>query len=256
MRKRIVSSLLLVGLLGALGAQAYGVTQQSRQNIKHFTAFFSVAGKNASPQNDMKAAIAEKIGADCEENWLVGQSKEEALNSYIASGEYPDFISGEKLLLDADALIPIDEYWDDYPNIRNYLTDVQWDRFRQDDGHIYWIPQFCVTHGQDMGPTHNGEAFWIQARVLKWAGYPKITTVDEYFDLLDAYAAANPTMEDGTKNIPFTVLCDDWRFFCLENVPQFLDGYPNDGCCMVDPVNKKVLDYITRRRLRSVILRG
>ena len=245
MRKRIVSSLLLVGLLGALGAQAYGVTQQSRQNIKHFTAFFSVAGKNASSQNDIKAAIAEKIGADCEENWLVGQSKEEALNSYIASGEYPDFISGEKLLLNADALIPIDEYWDDYPNIRNYLTDVQWDRFRQDDGHIYWIPQFCVTHGQDMGPTHNGEAFWIQARVLKWAGYPKITTVDEYFDLLDAYAAANPTMEDGTKNIPFTVLCDDWRFFCLENVPQFLDGYPNDGCCMVDPVNKKVLDYNT-----------
>ena len=42
MRKRIVSSLLLVGLLGALGAQAYGVTQQSRQNIKHFTTFFSV----------------------------------------------------------------------------------------------------------------------------------------------------------------------------------------------------------------------
>ena len=142
-------------------------------------------------------------------------------------------------------MIPIDEYWDDYPNIRNYLTDVQWERFRQEDGHIYWIPQFCVTHGQDMGPTHNGEAFWIQARVLKWAGYPKITTVDEYFDLLDAYAAANPTMEDGTRNIPFTVLCDDWRFFCLENVPQFLDGYPNDGCCMVDPVNKKVLDYNT-----------
>ena len=52
-------------------------------------------------------------------------------------------------------------------------------------------------------------------------------------------------MEDGTRNIPFTVLCDDWRFFCLENVPQFLDGYPNDGCCMVDPVNKKVLDYNT-----------
>ena len=91
MRKRIVSSLLLVGLLGALGAQAYGVTQQSRQNIKHFTAFFSVAGKNASSQNDMKAAIAEKIGADCEENWLVGQSKEEALNSYIASGGIPGF---------------------------------------------------------------------------------------------------------------------------------------------------------------------
>lgn len=50
-------------------------------------------------------------------------------------------------------------------------------------------------------------------------------------------------MEDGTPNIPFTVLCDDWRFFCMENVPQFLDGYPNDGCCMVDPVTRKVMDY-------------
>ena len=46
---------------------------------------------------------------------------------------------------------------------------------------------------------------------------------------------ANPTMEDGTANIPYTILCDDWRYFCLENAPQFLDGYPNDGCCMVDP---------------------
>ena len=72
MRKRIVSSLLLVGLLGALGAQAYGVTQQSRQNIKHFTTFFSVAGKNASSQNDMKAAIAEKNGLTKDNiNWIV-----------------------------------------------------------------------------------------------------------------------------------------------------------------------------------------
>ena len=29
----------------------------------------------------------------------------------------------------------------------------------------------------------------------------------------------------------------------MENVPQFLDGYPNDGCCMVDPVTRKVMDY-------------
>lgn len=245
MKKRIVSSLVIVVLLVGLVAQSYGVSDRQKQDIKHFTAFFGVAGNTLSAQNDLKQAIAEKIGADCEESWLVGQSMEEALNSYIASGQYPDFISGEKTLFDAGALIPIDEYWDDYPNIKNYLTDAQWERFRQDDGHIYWIPQFCVSHGQDMGPTHNGEAFWIQARVLKWAGYPKITTVDEYFDLLEDYVEANPVMENGNENIPFTVLCDDWRFFCLENVPQFLDGYPNDGCCMVDPENKKVIDYNT-----------
>lgn len=107
-----------------------------------FYCFFSVTGKMLNTQNDIKEMIADEIGADCEENWLVGQSKEEALNSYIASGEYPDFILGEKVLLDADALIPIDEYWDDYPNIRNYLSEEQWEHFRQEDGHIYWIHRF------------------------------------------------------------------------------------------------------------------
>lgn len=199
MKKRIVSALLMAGLLIGLAGYSYNAQYVQKQEIKHFTAFFSVTGKMLNTQNDIKEMIADKIGADCEENWLVGQSKEEALNSYIASGEYPDFILGEKVLLDADALIPIDEYWDDYPNIRNYLSEEQWERFRQEDGHIYWIPQFCVSQGENVEVTHTGEAFWIQTRVLKWAGYPKITTVDEYFDLIEAYVQANPVMPGRNK---------------------------------------------------------
>ena len=76
-----------------------------------------------------------------------------------------------------------------------------------------------------MTTTHNDEAFWIQVRVLEWAGYPEIRTMDQYFDLLESYIAENPTMEDGTENIAYTLLCEDWRYFCLENAPQFLDGY-------------------------------
>ena len=250
MKKKIVSTLVVIGLLIVLGGYSYNVQYRQKPEIKHFTAFFSVKGRPLGMQNDIKEIIADEIGADCEENWLVGQSKEEVLNSYIASGEYPDFILGEKALLEADALIPIDEYWDDYPNLRNYLSDEQWERIRQEDGHIYWIPQFCVSQGENVEVTHTGEAFWIQTRVLKWAGYPKITTVDEYFDLIEAYVQANPVMPGGTKNIPFTVLCDDWRFFCLENVPQFLDGYPNDGSCMVDTGNDQVIDYNTTQTAR------
>lgn len=251
MKKKIVSTLVVIGLLIVLGGYSYNVQYRQKPEIKHFTAFFSVTGRPLGTQNDIKEIIADEIGADCEENWLVGQSKEEVLNSYIASGEYPDFILGEKALLEADALIPIDEYWDDYPNLRNYLSDEQWEHFRQEDGHIYWIPPFCVSQGENIEVTHTGEAFWIQTRVLKWAGYPKITTVDEYFDLIEAYVQANPVMPGGTKNVPFTMLCDDWRFFCLENVPQFLDGYPNDGCCMVDPQTFQVMDYNTTETARA-----
>lgn len=52
-------------------------------------------------------------------------------------------------------------------------------------------------------------------------------------------------MEDGTENIPYTILCDDWRYFCLENAPMFLDGYPNDGSVMVDTEKLQVMDYNT-----------
>ena len=242
MKKRIITAVAVFGLLGGILYFAYAQTA-AQNNVKHFTAFFAVEGESIDQNNDIKKEIARLTGADCEELWLVGQSKESALNSYIVSGEYPDFISGDTSLYEAGALLPLDEYWENYPNIKNYLTEEQWERFRRPDGHIYWIPQFGVTHGEDVEVTHSGEAFWIQTRVLKWAGYPEIHTVDEYFDLIERYVAANPVMEDGTPNIPFTILCDDWRYFCLENVPQFLDGFPNDGSCMVDTETKKVMDY-------------
>ena len=107
MKKKIVSTLVVIGLLIVLGGYSYNVQYRQKPEIKHFTAFFSVTGRPLGTQNDIKKIIADEIGADCEENWLVGQSKEEVLNSYIASGEYPDFILGEKALLEADALIPM-----------------------------------------------------------------------------------------------------------------------------------------------------
>ena len=59
-------------------------------------------------------------------------------------GEYPDFISGNIDLYEANALIPVDEYWDEYPNLRSYFTDSQWELLKQEDGHIYWIPSLGI----------------------------------------------------------------------------------------------------------------
>lgn len=241
-RKKGILALFLFVLLGVL---FFGVKQKekSSDSIKEFTAFFNTSGNKLDEENEVKDRIAEITGARCSESWLNGQSEDTAINLFIASGEYPDFISGSKELYEAKALIPIDEYWEDYPNIRGYMEDYEWERLRQSDGHIYWIPQFGVVNGNPEEVIHEGEAFWIQTRVLKWAGYPKVRTLDEYFDLLESYRNANPTMKNGTPNIPYTILCDGWRYFCLENVPQFLDGYPNDGSCMVDTEQEKVLDY-------------
>ena len=225
-----------------------GENTNDSSGVKEFTAFFAVPGSEINDDNEIEQKIAEITGAKCKETWLTGQTAQEAVGTLIAGGEYPDMIDGGdgmKQLYDAGALVALDDYIDKYPNIKEFLTDEEWDKLRQDDGHIYWINQFGNIYGEEKATTHNDEAFWIQTRVLKWADYPEIHTMDQYFDLIEKYNEANPTMDDGTENIPYTILCDDWRYFCLENAPQFLDGYPNDGSCIVDPDELKIVDYNT-----------
>ena len=250
-KKQMLAALMGVAMLSTLLAGCGGGDKEGSSEeggVKEFTAFFAVPGTEINDDNEIQQKIAEITGAKCKETWLTGQTAEEAVGTMIAGGEYPDFIDGGDgmaQLYDAGALVALDDYIDDYPNIKEYLTDQEWDKLRQEDGHIYWINQFQNIYGEEKATTHNDEAFWIQTRVLEWAGYPEVKTMDQYFDLIEAYQEANPTMEDGTENIPYTILCEDWRYFCLENAPQFLDGYPNDGSVIVDPDELKVIDYNT-----------
>jgi putative aldouronate transport system substrate-binding protein len=213
--------------------------------IKEFTAFFDRQGIELNTDNEIQQIIAEKIGAKCKETWLTGQTAEEAVGMLIASDEYPDFINWTPQLQDAGSLVPIDEYFDKFPNIKNFWSESQWNTLKQEDGHIYSMPQFGNINEKLMDTTQGGEAFWVQTRVLKWAGYPVIESLDQLFELLRDYSAANPTMKDGTPVIPFEVLAYDWYYFCLENPPQFLDGYPNNGRCIVDPDTFEAIDYNT-----------
>lgn len=220
----------------------------STGDITEFTAFFCVPGSEINDDNEIADIIAQKTGVKVKETWLTGQTAEEAIGTIIAGGEYTDFIEGGNAspqLVEAGALVALDDYIDKYPNIKEFFTDQEWDMCRQEDGHIYWIPQFSNIYGEEKTCTHNDEAFWIQTRVLAWDNYPEIKTMDDYFDLIERYNEANPTMEDGTPNVPYTILCDDWRYFCLENAPQFLDGYPNDGSVIVDVDTRKIIDYNT-----------
>jgi len=227
---------------------AAAVDTPAAEGVTDFTMFSAMPGSEINSGNEIQEIIAEKTGVRVKETWLTGQTAEEAVGSILASGELPDFIDGGDgmmQLYDADVLVPWDDYIAKYPNIKELYSDAEWENFRQADGHIYWANVFCNSYGEDKATGHNDEAFWIQTRVLKWAGYPVIKTLDQYYKVLEDYYAANPTMEDGTPVIPYTMLCDDWRYFCIENAPEFLAGYPNDGSVIVDTTNMKIVDYNT-----------
>jgi len=228
------------------GTDVTAPTEDETNEITDFTFFITMPGSEINSDNEISEMIAQKYGVRVKETWLTGQTAAEATGTLIASGQYTDFIDSDEMgmLLDAEALIPLDDYINKYPEFRDtWFTPEEWEKFRQPDGHIYWINPFGNTMGKSKATTHNDEAFWIQARVLEWGGYPEIKTLDEYFDLIERYVAANPTMDDGTPNMPYTILCEDWRYFCLENAGQFLAGYPNDGSVIVNKETMTIEDY-------------
>ena len=209
-------------------------------------------GQEINDKNTIQEIIAQKTGVRLHESWLSGITEGEAVGTIVASGQYPDLIYGGDsfhVLYENDLLVAWDPYLEMYPALKEMYSDVEWDAFRASDGHIYWADVLNNHYNDvDISPDHVGQAFWIQTRVLEWAGYPEIETLDQYFDLIESYCEANPTMPDGTPNIGYTALCDSWYYFGIENPPMFLDGYPNDGCCIVnddDPSNPYVIDYNT-----------
>ena len=241
MNKKLAAMIATAAVTAMTGA---GTT--FAEEVKEFTAFFAVPGTEINKDNDIQQIIAEKTGVKVDETWLTGQTEEEAIGTMIAGDQYPDFIDGgvaTSSLYEAGALIPLDDYIEQYPNLKNYYTEEQWESLRQDDGHIYWINQFDNILGEDKTTTQTLGAFWIQARVLEWAGYPEVKTLDQYFDLIESYNEANPTMEDGTPNIPYTILCEGTKFFGLTGAPLELAGYPNEGSVYVDEEALQCVDY-------------
>ena len=220
------------------------------------TLLISLPGFELNADNDILTLIAEETGVYLYEMYNSTTSILDVIDTMDSTGNYVDYFFGWTLDLDIlkseGLLLPLDDYLDDpaYSNIRSLYTDAQWEMLRQPDGHIYWIPsEYPVLYGEDRTKNNTElKAFWIQARVLEWAGYPKIETLDQYFELLDSYYAEHKTEEDGTPIIPYTMNTEGWRDYALEEAPQMLDGYANNGSVIVDTENygePTLIDYNT-----------
>ena len=208
--------------------------------ITDLTMFISMAGREINDGNEIQEEIAKLTGVRLKETYLSGVSADEAIGNMISRGDFPDLINAgymSQTLYQSDYLIAWDDYLADpqYSNPREMFTDKEWELFRQDDGHIYWADVFKNTYGEDQTKLYkDGLAFWIQVRVLEWAGYPKIETLDEYFDLLERFYAENQYNSDGKEIIPYSCITEGWRYFSLESAPQCLGGYYFDGSVIVN----------------------
>jgi len=200
-----------------------------------FTYFSGVTGKKDVNTNEttLGKIYEDQTGVNFKMEYIVGELNTK-VGTMIASNDYPDVIVPDAAvdeLIGAGALIDHTPYLtsDDYPNLKR-VFEPYLSRMKSPDGKIYLLPFSTVVNEFQPDPNINQGAFWVQRRVLKEAGYPKIKTLDEYFKLIEDFVAKHKD-EDLTG---FIALTHDWRFFSTANPPMHLEGYPNDGNVIVD----------------------
>lgn len=232
----IVLSCVLVSFVFSCGGnKAESATAQGDDNYPINISVFTLQNHQQPPEdNKIFKWMREKFNVTFTWDIAVGQ-KDQKIGVMIASGDYADLLDVDSpKFYEAGAIIPLDDLIEKHaPNIKKYYASA-WEKMKESDGKVYTLPAWGVIANRDTTTWYGDSALWIQKEVLKEFGYPKIRTMDEYFDLIAKYKEKYPTI-NGMPTIGFTILTYDWRAFCLINPPNFLAGYPNDGNGTVDP---------------------
>ena len=227
----LLASALLVAAIPAVTAETPGPIT--------VTVFKGEPGDQPLEDNKIYKKIEEELGIKFEFQFLTGDL-DQTLNLKIADEVYPDLFDGAnsaELLINQGVLIDLLPYISEEgtPNIyRHIYTNDRIKQLLTDDGKLYIIPNYGINYNDQIQNFCNGPAFFIQKQVIAWNNYQVPRTLNEYFDLIERFIAANPKTKEGVSYTGFAILCEDWRHFCLINPVQHLMGRPNDGEVIVD----------------------
>ena len=196
------------------------------------TVFRGDPGDQPTEDNRIYKMIEDEFGIKFEIEFLAGDL-DETLGTKIAGEDFPDLFDGgnsAEKLINAGALINLLDYIsaEKTPNLWKHIEALL-PQLVNENGELFIIPNYGINYHEQVVNACNGPAFFIQKHVLAWDNYPEIKTLDQYFDLIERFIAANPTNANGAKYEGFAILCEDWRHFCLINPVQHLMGQPNEG---------------------------
>ncbi|WP_341280828.1 extracellular solute-binding protein [Paenibacillus sp. FSL H8-0537] len=160
--------------------------------------------------DDTSKYITEKTGVDI--NFIVPAGNEaEKMNTMIASGSLPDFITlgwyedAVKKMIEGDMVLPLNELADQYDPYFYKVTDpakLAW--YKQEDGHIYGYPNASSSpkdyekFGDSITST---QTFLVRKDMYEAIGSPDMRTTEGFLQALAAAKAKFPDI-NGQPLIP------------------------------------------------------
>ncbi|MCR2804326.1 extracellular solute-binding protein [Paenibacillus soyae] len=105
------------------------------------------------------------------------------LQKMIAGKQLPDIIWGDRdsdleRMREAGLLVPLDDYIDQYPNLKTWAGSNILDLLRSPDGHIYYFPNYYTNQ------PHGNAGYVVNERVYKKLGSPPLATTDDLYRYL------------------------------------------------------------------------
>ncbi len=235
--KKILATLLALAMILAL---VPAVMAEGAEEPITVTMFVGAPYDQPLEDNKIYKKIEEEFGIKFEFEFLAGDLNE-TVNLKCADEEsLPDFFDGgnsAEVAEDAEVLIDLLPYISEEgtPNLYKHIyTNNRIKKLVNEEGKLFIIPNYGITYNTDIRNYCNGPAFFIQKQVIAWNNYKVPTTLNEYFDLIEAFIKENPTNKDGIPYKGFDILTQEWRRFCMINPVQHLMGRPNDGEVLID----------------------
>ncbi|MBP5792687.1 MAG: hypothetical protein J6W46_03480 [Spirochaetaceae bacterium] len=195
--------LLVLILLFIIPLSVASADTNKNLNISVFTM---QKGEKPPANNKTYKWIKSKFGVSFTWDILAGD-KNEKIALLIGTGRLPDLVEVDSdKFQNAGCLRDLKPLIEKYaPNLKKHYASA-WKKMIYIDSekdangkiieeHIYSLPKYGVLDGTPSDTYFNQSAWWIQKAVLKEFGYPVIKTVEQYFDLIEAYYKKHPSID-------------------------------------------------------------
>ncbi|MBS4223033.1 extracellular solute-binding protein [Lederbergia citrea] len=178
-----------------------------------------------------------------------GGNAAQKFNTMIVSNDLPDVMWLDRgpdmdKLREAGALVPLDEYIEKYPNIKEWVGESTLNMLRAEDGKVYGIPNWYTS--QPNGNT----GYVVNDKIYKELGSPKLETTDDLYSYLKQVKEKYPDV------IPYEPGQGDgldvlYSAFAEEHPSTFvgLRAIPNGDkmtSVFTDPVYRESMQYISK----------